>query len=226
MISIAVIIMLHIRNGVYIGQIQCVADGYIYTSVYWFFGIEIAIVTNFIILNLNKNNFNVNIVLKQKSRASIWMKQVVSNGVISILVSSWISVCTYFASSLMSRYYINWSSVSSIYFKVNKVVCNSLDLKNVIILFVVYSSMRIFIMSIISSLTYWITNNKIMSWIVIVVIGVLEISIPLFYRVISIDYQVINDSGILIICFLYGLFLISILAILGIVFGKRREFYE
>jgi len=221
----AVIIMFHIRNGIYINQIQCVADGYIYTSVYWFFGIEIAILTNFLIFNLNKNDFNINTVLKQKSRALIWLKQVLKIGVISILASIWISICTYFASGLMTRYYINWSSVNSIYFRVNKVVCNTIDLKDVIILFLVCSSIRIFIISIISLLIYWITNNKIISWIVIVSIGVLEITIPLFYRVVSIDYQVINNSGVLLICFLYGLFLIAILTILGIPLGKRKEFY-
>lgn len=225
MISMIIIVLLHIRTGIYLNQIKCVADGFIFSSAYWFFGVEIAILTNFTILTLNKNEFNINTVLKQKSRALLWIKQIFSNCIISILTSIWIALCTYFASGLMTVSYINWNSVNSIFFKVNKVICSTLALKDVVILFLIYSTLKIFIVSISSLLIYWLTNRRIISLIFIIILGVLENSIPIIYRVINIDYGVIGDSRILMNNFLYGLLLIVVLTILGLVLGKRKEFY-
>lgn len=223
--SIAIIVMLHIRNGVYIGQVRCVADGYIFTSVYWFFGIEIGILTNLIILNFFKNDFKSFRVLKQTSRWSLWVKQAIGSCVIAILASIWISICTFLASGLMSQSYINWDSVNSIYYAMNNVTCTTLDLKEVIHLFVINSSIRILIIALISLFLYWVTNSKIVSWLIIIGLGVIEISIPIIYRRISIGYENINNLHKFTNNHLLGLGLVVILLVLGIIFGKRKEFY-
>lgn len=225
MIILAIIILFHIRSGVFTHNIQSVADAFIFVSVYWFFGIEIIILMNFILFNTIKDDLRINSILKQKSRTLLWIKQVYKISLLSIFSSIWISLCTYFFGGLMTKYFINWSNVNSIYFKINKTVCNSISLNYVITMFLLCSFVRIILILTISLLLYWVTNKKIVSWLFVVTLGFLEISVPIICKVINIDYTSINSAYRLIGGFSYGIVLILITILLGVILGKRREFY-
>ncbi|MEW9080570.1 hypothetical protein [Terrisporobacter glycolicus] len=125
----------------------------------------------------------------------------------------------------MTRYFINWNSIDSIYFKINKTVCNSISLNYVITMFLLCSFVRIVLILTISLLIYWITNKKIISWLFVVTSGFLEISVPVICKVINIDYTAINNTYRLIVGFSYGIVLILISILLGVILGKRKEFY-
>ncbi len=225
MIILAIIILFHIRSGVFTHNVQSVADAFIYVSAYWFFGIEIMILANFMLFNIIKDDLRINSIIKQKSRTLLWIKQVYKISLLSIFSSIWISLCTYFFGGLMTTHFINWNNVNSIYFKINKTVCSSISLKYVITMFLLCSFIRIVLIVTISLLIYWITNKKIISWLFVVTLGFLEISVPIVCKVINIDYTAINSIYKLIIGFSYGIVLILIAIILGVILGKRKEFY-
>ncbi len=92
-------------------------------------------------------------------------------------------------------------------------------------MFLLCSFIRIVLILTISLLIYWITNKKIISWLFVVTLGFLEISVPIVCKVINIDYTAINSIYKLIIGFSYGIVLILIAIILGVILGKRKEFY-
>lgn len=225
MIFLAVVILFHISSGVFNHNVQSVADAFISVSEYLFFGIEIIISANFMFFSIIKDDLRINSILKQKSRTLLWIKQVYKISLLSIFSSIWISICTYLFGGLMTRYFINWDSVNSIYFKVNKIVCNSISLKDVIIIFFICSFVRIVIILTISLLIYWLTNKKVISWLFVISWEFLEIPVPVIGKLINIDYTVINSTDRLITGFSYGIVLILILIIVGIILGKRREFY-
>lgn len=177
--------------------------------------------------SLIKNDFNSCIVLKQVSRKSLWLKQVYKAVLFAIFITLYITLATYLLGGLLSPEYINWNSESSIFFSSNKVVAINISILMVYISFIMTYSIKILVACILSLWIYWLTNKKLISLIIIIGLGLLEIqsiSINIFFRVININYELwVKPFGI-IFGIGYGIGLSMILIYLGILTGKRKEF--
>lgn len=181
-----------------------------------------------LLAQLFKHDFQVPFLIRQKSKRSLWQKQIFKTVVTSMLLTTYIIIVTLIIGMLYSTTYINWHSDFSLYFRVNEVVAENIAFGHVIALFFIMSVLLCSLINIIFQFVNWLSNNQLPAWITILIIAGWDLVAIrgqfLIYGRLSIHYKYWYEFWKLITNISFGVGAIIILVIIGTFIAKKRDF--
>lgn len=204
-----------IKNYQNIGGVFSWGD--VIVSVSHPFIIGFFIVPVFLIMNMFvfKNDFSQNYILKNKSRAALWYKQIFQVFIGSIFYTLFVSIIVIFIANIFTPNLVNWNSKESIFFAITGTL-SSVDLIVVIGVFMVDLILILVISEVILLGIFWKTNNYQYGWILLIGIFIWDLVIPkefnlgLLYNRLLLNYkywttfpkELLNTAGFFIVLIL------------------------
>ncbi|WP_071396580.1 hypothetical protein [Bacillus tuaregi] len=203
------------------------ADCFVFVTDKFFFALLIVPMSVYLLQYLNKNDFNILFILRQKSRKILWTKHMFRTFIFSSLVTTYFTICTFIIGGFFSTSYINWNSISSIYYLANNKVTDNVSILNVLVMFLIFCILLLTILNMLFQLLQWITNGYLFGWLVILSIGIWDMfqrTYAVMYGKLTISHSIWERSGYMNISIMYGIFVGLVIFIIGIVAVKRKDF--
>jgi hypothetical protein len=166
------------------------ADSFCNITAYDFLiPIVIAIVSVYLNFCL-KDSLVSSSIIKFKSRNAIWVKQVINIVISSLYCSLYIVLCTFIISSFSANKFINFDSVNSLFFYSTQNTVKNISFLSVLLNSFSSLFLGIFAMSILVLLIQWLTENIVISWIIMISLTMMDIvwGLSIFLKGLSMFY--------------------------------------
>lgn len=201
------------------------ADFLIFQKENWFFSFLLISLFLLFLQNENRRNFDVNYVLRMKSRRQILLSQLVRAAVYALLFSLYYTVCTLIIAPFFSSGYINWSSTGSIFYS-NTAKLMSVSFLTVLLIFAIMCFLCMLAASYLFMFFCWFSKKGILPWLVIIFLFCWDIFMER-YAVLaqraSITFSKWSDQtlwqGALV-----EIMIAAVFGITGAICAKRKEF--
>lgn len=127
----------------------------------------LSMIMSYLFLFFTKFDFNINAILRYKSKRILWAKQclhIVSSSFIMAIV---VVILIYVYGVLCGKQVFNWNMKDSMFYNLNHEVITGNKTYFVIFSVIIIGTLLVSIMSVLCNFIYWITNSKIISCFVI-----------------------------------------------------------
>lgn len=209
------------------GLQYCFADCFVITADVYFFALMIVPFSFFFISHILKHDFSIPFAVRQKSKKRMWMKQIYKTFLFSFLITTYVTIWNYVLGGFLTADYINWYSQDSVYYFVNKATTDQDLFFNVVLIYFLTRLIILFFIHLSAFLVEWLTNKKILSWVLIIAVGCWDIfnrQFPILYGRLSIDYKIWENPSIILVDLIYSICAILLILFAGMASAKRKEF--
>lgn len=205
------------------------ADGFVINNNIYSTGFLIIPFSLLITMITFKHDFLQSNIIRQKSRSSLWAKQMIQLLFQNIFFCLFVVISIVIATIYFSEYGINWNFTESVYYATTEKL-NDIDLIAVVTLYFFNLLLLLLINNGLLLGSYWLFSNYHFGWILYIILFVWDLIMPrnlsLMFGRLSIDYKRWLDMpSILVNSFCFLLILIAIIPMLNY-FIKRSEFFD
>lgn len=203
------------------------ADCFVFVTDKFFFALFIIPISVFLLQHLKKNDSNIFVIIRQRSRQLVWIKEVFKTFIFSLCLATYFIICTFIMGSFCSTSFFNWNRSASVYYLANNSVADNISLLNIIVIFFIFCVQILFVMNTLFQLILWITNKYVLGWIVILSIGVWDMfqqTYPVIYGRLTITHSIWERSDLINISILYGILVGLAIFLFGKSIVKRKDF--
>lgn len=209
----------------------CLADSFVLSTYPDVFFVGVVLFTVFLNMYLQRNDMNVQYVVRHKSRKQLWCKQVGKTALLSAFMTIYVALCALVIGLIKSssNSLVNFSQRSSLMYKMGHTIVVGVEFWQVIAMFCWYSFVVILIMSLVVMLSRWFLQKQLVGWFVVILLGfaeTLDLDIRIFYNMIDVSYILWRDASLenVLLRFWYPIVLLVILIFVGFMAVGRKEY--
>lgn len=182
-----------------------------------------------LMMQLLHRDENIQVLIRQNSRGSLWCKRFYKIAMISLALSIYETITACIASGLLASTPINWDKEGSLFWlssRGNRLSGDMIGIGMVVFTFFAVCLVTFVFIGSLFALCQWMTGNLIIGWIVSMGLGVYEY-VPgpeLFFKRVSIWFEKWIGGYPYIQVFAFSIILISGIFAIGFLVSKRKEF--
>lgn len=209
----------------------CLADSFSLSTYPDVFFIGVVLFAVFLNVNLQRNDMNIQYVVRHKSRQQLWCKQVGKTVLLSVVITAYVALWALIIGLIKSNSssLVNFSQKTSLMYKMSLTLVEGVELWQVVAMFCWYSFVVILIMSLVVLLTRYFLQKQLIGWFVVILLGfveMLDLDVRIFYNIIDVSYVLWKDASPenVLLRFWYPLVLIVLLFVGGLLAAGRKEY--
>lgn len=233
LLLIPILVLLPVNRAVsdsrFLGYAPCLADCFSFCYLTSFNDL-IVLLFSFYMMNLQKHNFSVPFVIRQRSRPRLWLKQCYYILLSALLFALYIALCIVVIGYAATGKAINWSEADSYYYTCFDMVSPMKSVLPVIGLFVGVCALTFVVMGMLVLCLHWLTNSVLPGYMLVCAIPIYDSysarNLTIFYRRCNVMIYQWFPSNSIFRTLTYPVLWIAVLYLLGRVISKRKEFFD
>jgi len=202
---------------------KCFADFFVVSQNAYFFYFVVVIMANLLFVMMSRNDFKINIIVRQKSASQLWLKQSYFSLLISIVISIYKLIIVAVIGCFKYNVPINFDRKQSHFGLANQgLVTDTMTTLTVVLTSFAFSFLAILTMNLLFQLLNWLFNHKIICFICVFILGTMDWSGYGLNSIASASYE--NLLNYRPITLLVPMIFAILLFVIGVYFSKKKEF--
>lgn len=182
--------------------------------------------TALVVISLFRYDFRPSIIIRHRSKLTLWLKQVVITFLSSFIINIFVVVILLVASSFFTRQTINWNTFESLFNLLTlKILAENPSIVMVIVMCFLTSFFSVSIMTLLLMLTNWM-NKLIYGYLLLLIICSFDLRYSGFFRINTIFFPRWLEYENMYIILIYPIIITLGLILFGMLAFKRKDFLD